>query len=149
MHLLGGVSKVFYYSFRINKHTKSNKEIIKIASKLLHSITIMSTTNNIILSDDILAPFLGNMCSSFSMNDMNLAQQQCEAVEELPHDPFLAGSSMLYWLVTHILGWSVVAAAMLFMLGGLEVKLFSEQESIDVEDDDDDEKYKKLLTRGK
>jgi hypothetical protein len=108
----------------------------------------MSTANNIILSDDILAPFLGNMCSSFSMSDMNLAQ--CDAfpaekvVEELHHHP------LFYTLLTHIIGWSAVASVVLLTLGGLEVKLFSNSEPMMDEDDvDEDEKYKKLFTRRK
>jgi hypothetical protein len=134
---------------------KENRELTTTAYHkiLLHiqsySIT-MSTASNIILSDDILAPFMGNMCSSFSMSDMNLAQ--CEAMtvekvgEELHHHP------LFLTLLTHILGWSALASVVLLTLGGLEVKLFSSSEPMMDEDDvndDDDEKYKKLLTRRK
>jgi hypothetical protein len=85
------------------------------------------------------------------MSDMNLLDQVCDAqqMEELQLHPwFLLPSAVMYSLLTRILGWSAVAAVFLLLLGGLEMKLFSD-EAMDKDNEDDNEKYKKLLTRRK
>jgi hypothetical protein len=116
------------------------------------------SSSNIVLSKDILAPFLGNMCSSFSMSDMNLMDQVCDAataekvaatMEELQMHPWFLPTAAMYSLLTRILGWSAVAAVFLLMIGGIEVKLFSDEEMMDEDDEDENEKYKKLFTRRK